>query len=467
MRRAKQVFNNIGFAFIAQFFSLILSLLLSLWLPKFLTIDEYGYWQLFLFYSSYTGILHLGLADGIYLKYGGIDYEKLDYKLFKEVFIALSLIQIVFSLMILLFGFFWFTEKRLLVVLFVSFYSIIYNLNNFFNLLFQATGKIRFFSKSCIIRSFSITLFLGILLSNDVYLFQYYVLIFIAGHSVALLYNICKCRELLLCVGWVDKRLVLCEIATDISIGINLMIANVTGMLIIGVGRFLIDRIWGISTFAVVSLSLSLVNFVLLFVNQIGIVFFPLLRQSTDKQLKNMYVYGNTFLSIVMPTCLFLYYPTCLVVRYWLPQYVESLKFFALLVPICLFDGKMQMLYSTYLKVLRKERFLFKVNFYHFLLSVVLCTVSGYILNNMYVLLMSIVCVIILRSLSVNYWLRIKMDISDSNILLFEIVLIVLFVFTAWYFSLKWSFAIYFFCYIAYLMLCRKSIYKIVLLIRR
>ncbi len=71
------------------------------------------------------------------------------------------------------------------------------------------------------------------------------------------------------------------------------------------------------------------------------------------------------------------------------------------------------------------------------------------------------------RSLSVNYWLRIKMDISDSNILLFEIVLIVLFVFTAWYFSLKWSFAIYFFCYIAYLMLCRKSIYKIVLLIRR
>ncbi len=74
------------------------------------------------------------------------------------------------------------------------------------------------------------------------YLFQYYVLIFIAGHSVALLYNICKCRELLLCVGWVDKRLVLCEIATDISIGINLMIANVTGMLIIGVGRFLIDN---------------------------------------------------------------------------------------------------------------------------------------------------------------------------------------------------------------------------------
>lgn len=45
-------------------------------------MEEYGYCQLHLFYSSYVGFLHFGWNDGIYLRYGGKNYIELDKKLF-------------------------------------------------------------------------------------------------------------------------------------------------------------------------------------------------------------------------------------------------------------------------------------------------------------------------------------------------------------------------------------------------
>lgn len=468
MKKTKQVLNNLRLTFLAQFFSLILSLLLSLWLPKYLTISEYGYWQLFLFYAGYTGLLHLGLADGVYLKHGGVDFDKLNCKLFKGVFIILLYMQLFFSTIILLLSFFFsLTKERLMIVLFVSFYSLIYNLNNFFNLLFQATNQIKTFSKSSIIRSFSIILLLGILIFKDIYLFQYFVVIFICGHCISLLYNIYNGRKILERGGQIERKLVFCEVVDDISIGINLMIANITSMLIIGIGRLFIDKIWGITTFAIVSLSLSLVNFFLLFINQVGIVLFPLLRRATDKQLQGIYMCVNVILTIIMPAFLFFYYPICLILDIWLPQYFESLKFFALLVPICLFEGKMQMLYNTYLKVLRKEKFLFKINLVYFLISVILCVISGYILTNMHLLLFSIVFVIVLRSLSVDYYLSKKIAVEKTNMFFFEIILIALFISTIWYFSLKWSFFMYSIGYTIYLILFRKHICKVVIIMKK
>lgn len=51
------------------------------------------------------------------------------------------------------------------------------------------------------------------------------------------------------------------EALDSIRIGINLTIANIAGNLILGGGRFIIDRYWGIEDFGEVSFSLTLTNF--------------------------------------------------------------------------------------------------------------------------------------------------------------------------------------------------------------
>ena len=56
---------------------LIFGFIQSLIIPKYLSTTDYGYWQLFLLYTTYIGILHLGFLDGILVRWAGKDFEVL------------------------------------------------------------------------------------------------------------------------------------------------------------------------------------------------------------------------------------------------------------------------------------------------------------------------------------------------------------------------------------------------------
>lgn len=64
----KSLIRNLIYAFSAQGISLILSVLMSMIVPKLLGVEDYSYWQLFIFYIGYVGFSHFGLTDGIYLR---------------------------------------------------------------------------------------------------------------------------------------------------------------------------------------------------------------------------------------------------------------------------------------------------------------------------------------------------------------------------------------------------------------
>ena len=64
--------------------NLIISVFMVIALPKILTMEDYGYWQLFLFFFSYIGFFQFGWEDGIYLKFVGCKYEELDKKYFNN-----------------------------------------------------------------------------------------------------------------------------------------------------------------------------------------------------------------------------------------------------------------------------------------------------------------------------------------------------------------------------------------------
>lgn len=73
--------KNLKLAILAQSINVIFSFVVSLILPKILGVEQYSYWQLFVFYITYAGLLHLGLSDGIYLRYGGEHIENLNSSL--------------------------------------------------------------------------------------------------------------------------------------------------------------------------------------------------------------------------------------------------------------------------------------------------------------------------------------------------------------------------------------------------
>src|SRR6267142_519500 len=44
-------------------------------IPRLTTVEEYGYWRLFLLYAGYVGFLHFGFADGALLMWAGRPLE--------------------------------------------------------------------------------------------------------------------------------------------------------------------------------------------------------------------------------------------------------------------------------------------------------------------------------------------------------------------------------------------------------
>lgn len=52
-------------------FATIFNTLLVFLIPKLLSVENFGYWRLFLLYAGYAGFLHLGFAEGVLLRWAG------------------------------------------------------------------------------------------------------------------------------------------------------------------------------------------------------------------------------------------------------------------------------------------------------------------------------------------------------------------------------------------------------------
>lgn len=85
---------------IANIFNLIIGIVLSFMVPKFLSVDSYAMYKMYALYVTYAGFFHFGYADGMYLKYGGKRIDKINRddlaKNYKNFFYIISIVAILF-----------------------------------------------------------------------------------------------------------------------------------------------------------------------------------------------------------------------------------------------------------------------------------------------------------------------------------------------------------------------------------
>ena len=139
-----EVIKNISYSFSANLISLLISAFMVMFVPKLLSINDYGLWQLFLFYYSYLGFLHFGWEDGIYLRYAGKRFEELNHKTFAGQFYCIILLQILLAIVISIFeqAFVTNSDKRLALICAIWLAPFV-NFNNFCNFIMQITNRIK------------------------------------------------------------------------------------------------------------------------------------------------------------------------------------------------------------------------------------------------------------------------------------------------------------------------------------
>lgn len=459
MNSNKIVFvKNILYAFSAQIISLALSFVMSLVVPKLLGIEEYSYWQLFLFYSGYVGFFAFGFNDGLYLKLGGKDYDDLDYSVIGSQIKLNILIQSFVLVIVVCISNVYITDaRRFLIILATAVFAVINNLNAYLGYIFQAVNQTRKFSLSTIIEKafFLIVVICMMFLSEKG--FEPFVLLYILAKCVALIYSIYNGRKIVFSKK-ASLKIVASEMIKNMSVGINLMLANIASMLILGFGRALIDRVWGLNAFGRFSLAISLCNFFLTFITQVSMVLFPALRQSNDNQIEKFYYLSRDALSVAMPLIFFLYTPMRILMEIWLPDYTESFVILGFLLPLCTYDSKMNLLCNTYFKVYRKEEKLLKVNILAVIISGGMAIVGVYILKSLYFIVFGMVFSIAIRSIVSEFYLA---KMMRNNILLdivLESVVVLLYLFGLYRFSGIMAFLSYAIVYIAYLIVNRNKL---------
>lgn len=450
--------KNISYTLFSNIISFSISALITFLVPKQLGVESYGYFQLYLFYTSYTGFLHFGWADGIFLRYGGEYYDKLDKSKFSGQFWLYSGIEIVFGLLICLAGYTLASPQDKAIVLALTGISVFLVLpRTLLQYILQGTNRIKEYATLTVLEKVIYITVVVLSLIAGTHNFIPMILADLLGKGCALLYSIYQCRDIL-ATKPAGLQASLKEAWANISVGIKLMFANIASMLIIGFVRLSIENQWDVATFGKVSLTMSVSNLLMVFIRAVALVMFPMLRRTNSDKLSGIYNTMRTCLMIPLLGMLIFYYPAKVILSAWLPQYADSLVYMALLFPMCVFESKVSMLIETYMKTLRKEKWLLLVNVTTVSLSVVITLITTYWLHNLDLAVASIVFLLAFRCVFAELLLSTVLDVNVKTDIVLELALTIVFIGASWFVGGIAGLAIYAVAYLVYLFIKRNDV---------
>lgn len=457
----KKVLKDIALAFLSQGISTLSSIVLSLVLPKLLGVREYGYWQLLIFYMSYAGFMHFGLNDGLYLEKGGQTRSKIDKKSVNSQFMVALLFQGIIAAGVFIAALIGpFEKERAFVLAIFSVTFLLANASTLLGFVFQAMNETPLFSLSCVIETLSLFAIFVALIIARVNVVEPYLVAYLISKVFRLAYCVFHARDFIH-AGLYSPKESLGLSLHSINIGIKLMISNIMSQLILGCVRFFIDANWGIEVFSIVSFSISIASLFLTFLSQVSMVFFPNLKQTSEDNLKKVFLVMRDGLDVMLPAIYVLFGPIVVILTAWLPQYAKSLELFSILFPICVFDGKMDIVGTTFFKVLRQEKRLLKINVVAFATSAVITIAGTYIFHSVEFTLTGVMLILGIRSTYSELKITNILGVETTRLGFMALTLSAAFVAIAQVASPLVASLVFFVIYLVYLLVNKKHLQSI------
>lgn len=455
----RKFLKNVSYLMCANIISFLISALITFIVPKFLSVESYSYFQLYLFYLNYIGFCCIGWIDGIVLRYGGKYYNDLDKGVFGGQFRLYSLLEICIGISIIIGVLIIQPSDQYAanVYIMLGIAIILAQVNAFFRYILQAVNDINKYALNIILEKIVYVIFVSVFLLLKQKEFIYLIYADLLGKAIALLHMCITNREIIFAKA-AKLSTVFSEAKINVSTGIKLLAANGSSLLIIGIVRYAIQLNWSVETFGRVSLSLSVSNMFMLFVQAIGVSLFPMLRRIKGDLLNKLYVVIRHTLMFPMLGLLIFYYPAYLILSYWLPDYAESLHYMALMFPICIFESKMQLLIEPYLKSLRREKDLLLKNLSAVGLSLLISVITIGIFNSLNLAVLSIVIVLAYRCVVTELVVERSINIKIRKDIVGELVLVFLFIIFNWSIGGVKGSILYAVAYVGYIILNRNVI---------
>ena len=285
------MFKNIvrvAMANIANFGS---SFIVGFILPAVLSVAAYGHYKEYSLYLSFVYIFNLGFNDGIYIKYGGENPDKVNKNELHQEHNFIRVFQFLIFIPMIIFS----IVTQNIVILLFSISTLFMTINTFHQNYSQAVGNFKVFSNGNIFKSiFYIgSLLFGVfILRSDQYVV--YISMSVISYLLVFLYYEYVFYKL---YGF-EKNWNLDEKFSLFKIGFIILFANMSLTFVGNVGNWVVNFGFQIEDFAQYSFQNSILNVLLLIVNAVGMVFYNVISKKENKSMLRLTKRISIFLGI-------------------------------------------------------------------------------------------------------------------------------------------------------------------------
>ncbi len=448
-KTAKSLKKGIVVVLIANIVNLVVSLLRSFLLPKYLSVETYADIKLYQLYISYAGFAALGYIDGMYLKYGGKSLLDIDRKELNRNVSTFRIFQLLISFVLFLVG----VIKKDYIFCAMSLSIVALNMADYYKCLFQATGEFSLYSRIMNISSVSlfvvslVLLFILKIEKSVPYIVSY----------VFIYYIVWLFLEIRLNRGGVKGNptyFSIIECKTSINSGWSLMIGTFVSTFMTGLDRWCVKLTMDTYAFALYSFAASVVGFLAYAISPIAITLYNYFCKDHEninyKKIRQMIL---LFVTIIIAGA----FPVKFILEHYLEKY-----YFAQKVIFILFSG--QVLYG-FIKCYYVNLYKASKQQNKYMRGIIIVAISGVAFNILlYLLYNDMISFSIGTMLAGVVWLFLcAKDFPENKNslieLLYSIILIVSFIVCGFIFKSYIGFSLYILTWIgASVLLMRESL---------
>lgn len=439
----KNTLNNLSYLLFSQILILGLGIVRSLIVPAFLSVESFGYWQIYVFYTAYVGLFALGFNDGIYLRYGSYNYKDLPFEKLRSSTRLLIWMLSAFCLISVILLYFFCEDKSLrFALIFSSFNILILGISSVLTFIMQITNQIKRFSFFSVLDKVLVVLSVIMMFFLNNHNYEIIVVVDFISKAAVLLVMVLLYKELFFgkIGSWVSA---IKEFRLNINVGVKLMIANLMGMLITGIGRITVQFFGEIKDYASYAFGTSITNIILMGITAISLVLYPTLKRLPKENYQKYFNQINSSITIFNLLSLLLYFPGYYLIQVYFNKYNDVLEYLNLFFVVVVLLSKMSVLNNTFYKILRKEKEMLRAN-----LSVVIvfciCLLIFYgITRSVWSIAFSTVIAMFFRCFSSEIYLKKILNIKIDGKIIIEIGVIVFFVLVTTYLDLLYAALLY------------------------
>lgn len=346
--------RNIFKVLFSNIISLLSGVLVGFLVPKMMGLVGYANYKTYTLYLTYIALLSLGLGDGLYLRFSGIDKEKLDVNQIKyylhKYYIQLLLIFIpAFVISI-----FCVPSEQKFICVALSFTILSSQVTAVHQNLSVITSRFNEYSTRVIVKAsltsiFVIILYLiykmqGVEITYQVYIIGVMLIDFLLAFWYLYTYKEFN-------FGKVDRNYILGESYWHLlQLGFPLLISNMAGSIFLNFDRQFVSVLFGKEEYAIYAFAYNMLTLITTMTSAVSLVLFPALRKMKKLNVKTeLNKYIKCF-NMIVALCLVVFFPLCWIVNIFLPKYKSSLEVFRIVLPGLIFSSSVSVILNNFYK---------------------------------------------------------------------------------------------------------------------